>query len=244
MRRLCRVRVDLATVWSAPDAPRSVDAPATADEPDLVAWTSALDLDARRGLVGRTETQLLRGEPVDIVEAGPPGWVRVVAPWQPSPKDVRGYPGWVRSSHLSSQAQDSSRPAAAPAAVNADPLAVIERARRFLGAQYLWGGLSRYGLDCSGLVHLANREAGVVVPRDADAQHAAARPVVLGDEQPGDLYFFARADGHVFHVGFVTGRLLMLHAPQSGEQVQEGPVSDARLTTLIGAGRLGDPPAA
>jgi cell wall-associated NlpC family hydrolase len=219
-----------------------VDAPVTADDPDLRAWTSALTLDERLGLLGRTETQLLPDEPVEVVEAGPSGWVRIVAPWQPSPRDARGYPGWVRSAHLSPEAAGTEDPGAPPATIAAQPVAVVEWARRFLGLGYLWGGLSDYGLDCSGLVHLSHREAGVVIPRDADAQHAAARPVALGEERKGDLYFFARDDGHVFHVGFVTARLRMLHAPQSGHRVEDAPLTDARLATLAAAGRFLDPP--
>lgn len=233
-RRVC---VEVATVWSSPDAPRPVDAPAVADEPDVCEWTSTLDTSARRDLYGRTETQLARGEPAVVVESGPAGWARVVCPWQPSPKDSRGYPGWVRRSHLA----DVGRPLAdvlPQGTLEAHPVAIADWARRLAGLQYLWGGLSRYGVDCSGLVHLAYRQAGVVVPRDASAQHAAAQGVELGRERPGDLYFFARDDGHVFHVGFVTGPLRMLHAPESGQGVEDAPLTPGRQATLAAAGRL------
>jgi gamma-D-glutamyl-L-lysine dipeptidyl-peptidase len=234
-RQVC---VDVATVWSSPAAPRSIDAPATADHPDLCAWTSALDVDARRGLHGRTETQLLRGEPVEILEEGPAGWVHVAAPWQPSPKHSRGYPGWVRSAHL---APGTPTGAGSPSGtVPAEPAGLLEWARHFVGLQYLWGGLSRYGLDCSGLVHLTYREAGLVVPRDASAQHAAARPVELGEERTGDLYFFAGDDGHVVHVGLVTGRLRMLHAPESGRRIEDAALTAERQTSLKAAGRFLD----
>jgi gamma-D-glutamyl-L-lysine dipeptidyl-peptidase len=232
------VSVDVATMWSAPDAPREMDAPATADEPDLRAWTSTLDTEARRALHGRTETQLLHGEPAQVVEAGPPGWVRVVAPWQPSPKDPRGYPGWVRSAHLAPEAAPART--GPPRQLDADPVAISEWAHRFVGLEYLWGGLSRYGLDCSGLVHLAYRQAALVVPRDASAQHAAARPVPLGEERPGDLYFFAGDDGRVFHVGFVTGRLRMLHAPETARLIEDAPLAQERRGALTGAGRFLD----
>lgn len=52
-----------------------------------------MDVDERLDLHGRTETQLLRGEPVAVVDEAAAGWVRIVAPWQPSGKDARGYPG-------------------------------------------------------------------------------------------------------------------------------------------------------
>ena len=53
----------------------------------------------------------------------------------------------------------------------------MEEARSYLGAPYLWGGMSERGIDCSGLVHMAWRRLGRLVPRDADQQEEAARSV-------------------------------------------------------------------
>jgi gamma-D-glutamyl-L-lysine dipeptidyl-peptidase len=93
------VAVPLATMWSSPDAPREVDRPALLDTPDVAAWVHGMDAGLRKGLNGSTLTQLLLGEPVHVLEqAG--GWVRVVAPWQPSSAHPNGYPGWVRRAHL------------------------------------------------------------------------------------------------------------------------------------------------
>ena len=235
------VVVDVATGWTAPTAPRPVDAPAVADQPDLAAWMKALDFEARLGLHGRTLTQLVRGEPVLLIgQAG--DWAKVAAPWQPAPEDVRGYPCWVRRSHL---VEVDLPPPPAPAnQIDVDRVQITEFAGQFVGLPYLWGGTSPWGLDCSGLVHLAHRAAGVVVPRDAAAQQATAVPVNLGDEQPGDLYFFAR-DDRVFHVGFVTGPGRMLHAPEDGSdglpgagRIEDAPLSAERLATLTAAGRF------
>ena len=108
-------------------------------------------------------TSLTVGEEVFVV-AGQGEWTRVLAPDQPTWLDPAGYPGWVRTDAL---AED-------------DPLAV---ARGFLGTPYVWGGLGRDGIDCSGLVHLSFRAIGVRVPRDAADQAAAAVPVEV--PQPG-----------------------------------------------------------
>ena len=111
------VRVPVTTVWSSPESPRPVDAPVVADEPDVAAWLAALDAnaaddesgDGRLGLHGRVESQLLAGEPVVVTETDESGtWSHVVAPWQLSPKDDRGYPGWVPSAHLTPAADDRS----------------------------------------------------------------------------------------------------------------------------------------
>ena len=228
------VTVDVATMWTSPDAPRAVDRPAVLDEPDVEAWVRDLDAETRMGLHGRTLTQLLRDEPVDVLQEGPDGWVEVAAPWQPAPDQVDGYHGWVRAAHLLSRGDDSAGASGPSGDVAGAPDAIVDEGRRHLGLQYLWGGMSRWGLDCSGLVHHSYRAAGVVVPRDAYAQQAAATSVPLGEEQPGDLYFFAREDGHVNHVGFVTGPMRMLHAPETGgggliEEVELPPGRRARL---------------
>jgi cell wall-associated NlpC family hydrolase len=235
------VVVDVATGWTAPTGPREIDAPAIADQPDLAGWMKSLDGTARLGLHGRTLTQLVRGEPALLIEqAGE--WVQVAAPWQPAPEDVRGYPCWVRRAHLVEA--ELPRPPAPANQIDVDKAQITQFAGQFVGLPYLWGGTSRWGLDCSGLVHLAHRAAGVVVPRDAAAQQATAMPVQLGEEQPGDLYFFAR-DDRVFHVGFVTGPGRMLHAPEDGSDglrgtgcIEDVPLSAERRETLSAAGRF------
>lgn len=228
--------VEVATVWTSPDAPRDIDAPATAAVPDLLGWLSVQSAEMRRGLHGRTLTQLLEGEPVEVLEEDVAGWARICAPWQPNPADDGGYVGWVRRSHV--ELADREAPTGPAGPVRPDRIAVMEAARQFVGVRYLWGGLSPYGLDCSGLVHYAYRQAGVVVPRDAHAQAAAVMPVPLGEELPGDLYFFARAGGRVFHVGLVTARGRMLHAPETGERIEDAPLADDRRATLVAAGRF------
>jgi gamma-D-glutamyl-L-lysine dipeptidyl-peptidase len=241
-----RAAVDVATMWTSPTAPRPIDAPAVSDVPDVEAWTQAMDANARLGLHGRTLTQLLRGEPVELVDEGPPGWIRVAARWQPCPEDPRGYPGWVRTAHFAEGSSPEQGGAASPGTQPAERMsdALLAAARRHLGLGYLWGGTSPWGFDCSGLVHYCHRQLGIVVPRDASAQQLAARQVPIGDERPGDLYFFA-ASGSVDHVGFVTGDATMLHAPETGGdgcagggRIEEGPLAAQRRDTLAGVGRL------
>jgi hypothetical protein len=106
MSELREVAVPVATVWTSPDAPRSVDEPAVRDLPDAAAWADSMDKEVRLGLHGRTDTQLLLGEPVELLEERR-GWSSVVALWQESSRDERGYPGWVRTAHLGSPVERS-----------------------------------------------------------------------------------------------------------------------------------------
>jgi len=122
-------------------------------------------------------TQALRGEPL-VVEERRHGWALVRTGYD--------YPGWIREEHL----------------VGDTPL---ELARTFLGTRYEWGGMSAAGIDCSGLVHVAYRLSGRVVPRDAADQDAAGEAVE--EPESGDL---ATYGDPVDHIGFwvAPGRLL------------------------------------
>ncbi|HET8599334.1 MAG TPA: C40 family peptidase [Segeticoccus sp.] len=230
------VCVPVATLWSEPGAARDVDTPATRDQPDVDAWLAALDahVDGRTGLQGRVLTQLRAGEPAEPTGREEDGWAEVRCPWQPSSLHRDGYPGWLRAAHL-----DHAHPMAEvprPAATTTGSLLSV--ARRHIGLAYLWGGTCPEGLDCSGLVHLAMRDLGLVVPRDAHDQQAFCRPVEPDDAQTGDLYFFAQDGRPAHHVGIVTSAGRMLHAPLTGARIVEEPLSPDRWATLSGAGRL------
>jgi hypothetical protein len=83
-----------------------------------------------------------------------------------------------------------------------DPVAVAEG---LLGTPYLWGGNSRDGIDCSGLVQVAFAACGVSVPGDSDLQEAAGR-AVDGSLCRGDLIFWPG------HVAMVVDDSRLIHA--------------------------------
>jgi hypothetical protein len=112
------VAAPVTNLWQSPDAVRDIDAPMVADPPDPAEWTAGLGITERRQLQNRVLTQLLLGEPVDVVEdAGE--WVRIVAPWQPSERHPLGYPGWVPRSHLGASPPPAAREAVVTAAMAA-----------------------------------------------------------------------------------------------------------------------------
>jgi cell wall-associated NlpC family hydrolase len=100
---------------------------------------------------------------------------------------------------------------------------IVAEARRFLGVHYLWGGLSAWGYDCSGIVWAAYRRFGVTIPRDADPQFRAGRPVPPNALRPGDLLFYG-TQSYVHHVAIYAGGGRMLEAPDSAHRVRIVPV--------------------
>ena len=93
---------------------------------------------------------------------------------------------------------------------------VIDEAKKFLGTPYVWGGGTRQGCDCSGLVRASFKAAGVVMPRDADQQSLVGRLVGTrwsrASLRRGDTLFFLGRRGTISHTGIYLGGGKMIEA--------------------------------
>ncbi|MGZ9222525.1 MAG: C40 family peptidase [Anaerolineales bacterium] len=164
--------------------------------------TSSYGLRAQPDRESELVTRVMSGTGV-CVEETQGEWAKVIA----------NKTGWMPSSFLRSLS-------AVPSSLEERRKAILEDSARMVGVPYLWGGTSGNGIDCSGFARLLHRWIGIDIPRDADMQHAAAKPIEPPFEV-GDLLFFAEngSERKITHVGVSLGGWKMIHSSRSNNGV-------------------------
>ena len=106
--------------------------------------------------------------------------------------------------------------------VNRDIQKVIQTARTYRGTPYRWGGTTRIGMDCSGLLCTSFKAINVNLPRTSNEQSRFGEKVRPKEIRPGDLVFFSESQfsNRISHVGMVTdvkgpGEVFFIHASTS-----------------------------
>ncbi|QKS14268.1 C40 family peptidase [Curtobacterium sp. Csp1] len=94
---------------------------------------------------------------------------------------------------------------------------VVADAKKYLGVPYVFGGTTRSGMDCSGLVQTVFKDLGVTMPRVVPDQADMGVPVAsLADAKPGDL-IVPKGEQHIV---IYLGDGKVLHAPRPGKDVR------------------------
>ncbi|GMN09952.1 hypothetical protein MTsPCn9_19950 [Croceitalea sp. MTPC9] len=83
---------------------------------------------------------------------------------------------------------------------------VIESAMTFSGVRYKFGGTTRKGMDCSGLIYVALQENDISFPRVSHQMANEGKRIRIGEVQKGDLLFFKtrKNSKRINHVGLVV----------------------------------------
>lgn len=83
---------------------------------------------------------------------------------------------------------------------------IVEYAQQFEGVRYKYGGTTKKGMDCSGLIHTTYKSENVVLPRTTNDLSKTGDWIDLKEVKKGDLLFFAtrKNSRKVNHVGIVT----------------------------------------
>jgi cell wall-associated NlpC family hydrolase len=172
---------------------------------------------------GEIVTRVMSGTGITVEETSD-GWSQVKA----------SKSGWIPSRHLRSVN-------ALPNSPEEKRACIIRDSQRMIGIPYLWGGISGNGIDCSGFARLLHRWVGVDIPRDADMQCKAAKPVEPPYEA-GDLFFFAEDDSkrNISHVGISLGGWKMIHSSRSRNGVYVDDIQEVKFLKeiFVSAGSL------
>ena len=125
-----------------------------------------------------------------------------------------------RERQLKKQNRRASR--LAKTRVNRNIQKVIQTARSYRGTPYRYGGTSRIGMDCSGLLCTSFKAIDVNLPRTSNEQSRLGPTIRPKELRPGDLVFFSESQfsNRISHVGMVTDvksreEIFFIHASTS-----------------------------
>jgi cell wall-associated NlpC family hydrolase len=193
----------------------------TAPKSTHLVTVPAIELRAEPNNTSEILTRVVSGTAV-VEEETRDGWSCVAA----------NRSGWMPSSYLRSLAK-------LPTSLEERRETMLKDSRHMVGTPYLWGGTSGNGIDCSGFTRLLHRWVGIGIPRDADLQQAAAKPVEPPFEV-GDLLFFAEKDSYrkITHVGVSLGGWTMIHASRgnNGVYIDDVQQRESLMNNFVSAG--------
>ncbi len=121
---------------------------------------------------------------------------------------------------------------------------MVAKALDFQGTRYKYGGTTRSGMDCSGLICTAYAAADIDLPRTSAAMYNQARMLELDDLRKGDFIFFATGKNKrkVNHVAMVTqvtpAEIRFIHSTSSRGVIVSSLNEPYWIKAYVSAGRI------
>jgi cell wall-associated NlpC family hydrolase len=169
---------------------------------------------------GSTTAKILKtldkGNRVTVVSKSS-GWYKV--------KTSSGTIGWIMSSYVSLSTSTSSVSRGSDVSSSSSESSLRERmvtfAKKYLGVNYVYGGGSPSGFDCSGFTQYVYSNFGIRLNRTAADQATQGERVNKADLRPGDLIFFDTNGGHDYinHAAMYIGGGNFIHASSGRGEV-------------------------
>ncbi|WP_010179732.1 C40 family peptidase [Aquimarina agarilytica] len=90
--------------------------------------------------------------------------------------------------------------------INPKAIRIVQHAKSYIGTRYKYGGTTKRGMDCSGLVYTSFGKENIVLPRTSAAMSTKGKPVKRQHIKKGDLVFFktGKSFKRINHVGVVS----------------------------------------
>ena len=111
---------------------------------------------------------------------------------------------------------------------------IVDQARNYIGTPYVWGGDSKSegGMDCSGFVYNALKDAGYNIGRTtAQGYRGYGTKVSKSDLQAGDLVFFGKGN-EASHVGIYIGNGQMIHSSGGSKNTKSNPGKGVSIASI------------
>ena len=112
---------------------------------------------------------------------------------------------------------------------------IADSAQKYIGTPYVWGGesMSEGGMDCSGFVYNALKDAGYNVGRTtAQGYRSMGSTVSKSEMQPGDLIFFGKDNNNATHIGIYIGNGQMIHSTGGSKNTKDNPGKGVTITNV------------
>lgn len=111
---------------------------------------------------------------------------------------------------------------------------IVSMAKKYLGTPYVWGGesMEEGGMDCSGFVYNALKDAGFSVGRTTAQEYRNQGSVIRkADLQPGDLIFYGK-NNNATHIAIYLGNGQIIHSAGGSKNTKSNPGKGVSITTL------------
>ena len=120
---------------------------------------------------------------------------------------------------------------------------IIQNANYYKGTKYQFGGTTKKGMDCSGLIYIAYKKEHILLPRVSRDMANQGKTIALRQVQKGDLLFFKTGKrNRINHVGMVTkivnNEVFFIHASSSNGVIISSMHSNYYKKTFVKAKRV------